>query len=224
MTSMSQQYNNIPTNYIGVVAIVDQIVNASDGSNPLPIWNFQPGRGHVVNISNFRDTVARTTDSIIEVRRPPKDTPSLPSVTGFHTQQEDKHIIGISRLCNHCWFRFSAAKELFHVLCPEPDRNGADDVVHDAHAQMDNRHSLIQDIAQPFDIEVFCYFAAIELMIPRTLRDPLISLRNKGLTFYDLAKFLHCPEYILKSEMFNRTTGLRQISDEAWHAYKSRTE
>ena len=213
-------YRHIPLNYIGVVTIVDQIVEASVcGQHNLPIWDFLQAEPFV-RLSNFRDMVARETETTIDIRRPSKNADSgLASLPAFTVIDGDKHIIGISRLCNRCWFRFAATKELFHVLRPvEEDGRGFDEVIEDANTQMQHRHDLVSDISNEVDIEVFCYFAAIELLIPHSIREDLEDYRNEGYLYFDLARALRCPEYLLKNEVFSKSTGLRETSEEAWRA------
>jgi len=184
------------------------------------------GKRSVVNLNNFRDFVASQIELPIAFERA-KDDGSFNAVYGFtciapfQGSKNEHLIIGLSKK-NRCWFRFTVAKELFHALRFAGDQNNdvlLTDTIAEAHSLMSDRldkRLSVRDILHP---EMFCYYAAIELMIPLYYREAIASSVNKDFSYYDLALFLRCPEFILR-EFFEKH--LYSVSSESWEFYQKR--
>lgn len=126
----------------------------------------------------------------------------------IHIEKPDRFEILIPSIFNSCHKRFALCKELCHILTDDPTVSSRIPIEQLNRALIANKKVLgykefefeINPLFSGIDLpaEEFCFLLAVEILIPVSQRDKLISdFRVKGITTYDIAVNLRIPESLV---------------------------
>lgn len=125
------------------------------------------------------------------------DVPKRIPVYGYVEVKNDKSaIIRINGGLNHCWKRFTVAKELIHIyanICLDKSLPSASDMIL---AAQDVRHVIPNESVNLND-ETAAFYIALEIMFPWCLRDQYHQLRKQRATVFQIAKAFMLPQYFV---------------------------
>ncbi len=125
------------------------------------------------------------------------DVPKRIPIYGYVEVKENKTaIIRINGGLNHCWKRFTVAKELIHIyanICIDKSLPSASDMILAAH---DVRHVIPNESVKLND-ETAAFYIALETMFPWRFRNQYHQLRKQRATVFQIAKAFMLPQYFV---------------------------
>jgi hypothetical protein len=131
---------------------------------------------------------------------------------------ENRWVILIPEVFNYCHARFALCKELCHILTDDSTTRAKDPTSQILQALKLNR--VIQEPdsktleplldLQPWDSETYCFFLALEIMIPDSRREEMLRLYNLGTPTLDIAHQIKMPETLVAFYFQSRYYSYRQ--------------
>ncbi len=165
------------------------------GENPDLLKSPAPGDPWRVNVERLRQITERKIGRSIEVRL--AEDPG--NMNGLVLDLSDTAVILVAQRHseNTCWIRMTMAKELLH-LYTQRMLNGRTNLNVDLIAARDCRVTL-PSIRGDMHDEAFCFFAALELLLPPHWRGDISDARHRnGLTNYQIACRCRVPQSIIE--------------------------
>lgn len=116
---------------------------------------------------------------------------------------------------NPCWTRFCAAKELLHVYCGCSD--GVADTSVLLKAAKASRFTALDKPTAEVDEETFCFYLAVEVMLPWPKRLMLSDMKARGEPILSMAQIFKIPTIIIDHYLNSGYAPLSFAANKAYH-------
>ena len=172
-------------------------------TNPA-IW-LGPGQGTDI-FGQFRKHVERTRSIVqpqtLEILRVQDDTvQNTHSFLARRKVESEQNFILLKGTSNLCWSRFSACKEMCHLLTDTEARHMCENIVGQLKSASQRPSACQQLGSKNLSSEHFCYFFALELCMPWSVRLENGNTECAGATSSEIAAFYKTPEAIIEQAL-----------------------